>query len=95
LARSSGFLSDFQAFIQKGNVDSINAWPAGAVIVALINFLVIAFIVYKIVRAIEATKRGEKAVAPPTPRPSWPRLSPAWSMRSTARGCRQEGGKLL
>jgi large conductance mechanosensitive channel len=35
------------------------------VIVALINFLVIAFVVFLIVRAIEAFKRTEKAVAPP------------------------------
>jgi large conductance mechanosensitive channel len=35
------------------------------VIVALINFVVIAFVVYLIVRAIEATKRKEEAVAPP------------------------------
>lgn len=43
----------------------IKAWPAGAVIVALINFLVIGFVVFLIVRAIEALKRSEKAVAPP------------------------------
>jgi large conductance mechanosensitive channel len=103
MARRSGFLADFQDFINKGNVvdlavavviggafgkvvdavvslvmgslltpalkaanvDSINSWPAGAVIVALINFLVIAFVVFLIVRAIEATKRREEAVAPP------------------------------
>ena len=103
VARRSSFLSDFQEFINKGNVvdlavavvigaafakvvdavvslvmgslltpalkaanvASINAWPAGAVIVALINFFVIAFVVFLIVRAIEASKRGAKAVAPP------------------------------
>jgi large conductance mechanosensitive channel len=101
--RRSGFLADFKAFINKGNVvdlavavviggafsqvvnavvslvmttllepalkaaqvESISAWPAGAVLVALINFLVIAFVVFLIVRAIEATKRKEEAVAPP------------------------------
>ncbi|CAK6687855.1 large conductance mechanosensitive channel protein MscL [Synechococcus sp. CCY9201] len=51
--------------LKAAQVDSINAWPAGAVIVALINFLVIAFVVFLIVRAIEATKRKEEAVAPP------------------------------
>ncbi|MEA5443823.1 large conductance mechanosensitive channel protein MscL [Cyanobium gracile] len=98
---TSSFLSDFKAFINKGNVvdlavavviggafgkvvdaivslvmtnalepalraakvDSINAWPAGTVIVALINFLVIAFVVFLIVRAIEAMKRQEEAKA--------------------------------
>ncbi len=51
--------------LKAANVDSINAWPAGAVIVALINFVVIAFVVYLIVRAIEASKRKEEAVAAP------------------------------
>ena len=102
-SRRPGLLSDFKAFINKGNVvdlavavviggafgkvvdavvslvmtsllepalkaaqvESIQAWPAGAVLVALINFLVIAFVVFLIVRAIEATKRKEEAVAPP------------------------------
>jgi large conductance mechanosensitive channel len=100
-SRRPGFLADFKAFINKGNVvdlavavviggafgkvvdavvtlvmstllepalkaaqvDSINAWPAGVVLVALINFLVIAFVVFLIVRAIEATKRKEEAKA--------------------------------
>jgi large conductance mechanosensitive channel len=98
---ATSFLSDFKAFINKGNVvdlavavviggafgkvvdaivslvmtsllepalkaaqvDSISAWPAGAVIVALINFLVIAFVVFLIVRAIEAMKRQEEIKA--------------------------------
>lgn len=51
--------------LKAAQVDSINAWPAGAALVALINFLVIAFVVFLIVRAIEATKRKEEAVAPP------------------------------
>jgi large conductance mechanosensitive channel len=49
--------------LKAAKVDSINAWPAGAVIVALINFLVIAFVVFLIVRAIEAMKRQEEAKA--------------------------------
>ena len=98
---ATSFLSDFKAFINKGNVvdlavavviggafgkvvdaivslvmtnllepalkaaqvDSISAWPAGTVIVALINFLVIAFVVFLIVRAIEAMKRKEEVMA--------------------------------
>ena len=35
-----------QPVLKAAQVDSINAWPAGAVIVALINFLVIAFVVF-------------------------------------------------
>lgn len=49
--------------LKAAKVDSINAWPAGAVIVALINFLVIAFVVFLIVRAIESMKRQEAAKA--------------------------------
>ncbi|AFY29394.1 large conductance mechanosensitive channel protein [Cyanobium gracile PCC 6307] len=49
--------------LKAAQVDSINAWPAGSVIVALINFLVIAFVVFLIVRAIEAMKRQEEARA--------------------------------
>ena len=101
----SSLLSDFKAFINKGNVvdlavavviggafgkvvdavvslvmgnilepalkaakvDSLAAWPAGSVIVALINFLVIAFVVFLIVRAIEGLRRREEAIAPPDP----------------------------
>lgn len=53
--------------LKAANVDSIAAWPAGSVIVALINVLVIAFVVFLIVRAIEAVRRSEEAVAPPDP----------------------------
>ncbi len=49
--------------LKAARVEAINAWPAGAVIVALINFLVIAFVVFLIVRAIEAMKRQEEATA--------------------------------
>ena len=35
-----------QPVLKAAQVDSINAWPADAVIVALINFLVIAFVVF-------------------------------------------------
>ena len=49
------------------NVASIASWPAGSVVVALINFVVIAFVVFLIVRALEATRRAEAAVAAPDP----------------------------
>ncbi len=49
--------------LKAAQVDSISAWPAGTVIVALINFLVIAFVVFLIVRAIEAMKRQEEIKA--------------------------------
>jgi large conductance mechanosensitive channel len=101
MKRRSTFLSDFKAFVGKGNVvdlavavviggafgkvvdtvvslvmtsllapalkaanvSAISAWPAGAVLVALINFIVIAFVVFLIVRGIEAMKRGERPIS--------------------------------
>jgi len=56
-----------QPTLKAVNVDAIANWPAGAVLVALINFLVIAFVVFLIVRAIEALRRAEKVAAPPDP----------------------------
>jgi large conductance mechanosensitive channel len=53
--------------MKAANVASIASWPAGSVIVALINFVVIAFVVFVIVRAIAALRRGQAAVAPPDP----------------------------
>ena len=53
--------------LKAANVSAISAWPAGAVIVALINFLVIALAVFLIVRSIESLKRGDRAVAAPDP----------------------------
>ena len=49
--------------LKAANVSAISAWPAGAVIVALINFIVIAFVVFLIVRGIEAMKRGERPIS--------------------------------
>ena len=53
--------------LKAANVSAISAWPAGAVIVALINFIVIAFVVFLIVRGIEALKRGERPISAPDP----------------------------
>jgi len=53
--------------LKAAGVDAVASWPAGAVLVALINFLVIAFVVFLIVRAIEGLRRREEAVAPPDP----------------------------
>lgn len=101
--RATGFLRDFQEFINRGNVvdlavavviggafgkviEAVVTWvtdtlltpvtqaagvdrladlPAGNVLIALINFLLIAFVVYLIVRALEKFKRSEDA--PPDP----------------------------
>ena len=107
MIRKPDFLSDFKAFINKGNVvdlaiavviagafgkvvgsvvtlittnalepalkaanvESINSWPAGSVIVAIINFLVIAFVCFLIVKSIESTKRKQEVIAEPKPDP--------------------------
>ena len=53
--------------LKAANVSAISAWPAGAVLVALINFIVIAFVVFLIVRGIEAMKRGERPISAPDP----------------------------
>jgi large conductance mechanosensitive channel len=107
MIRKPDFLSDFKAFINKGNVvdlaiavviagafgkvvgsvvtlittnalepalkaanvESINSWPAGSVIVAIINFLVIAFVCFLIVKSIESTKRKQEVIAETKPDP--------------------------
>ena len=53
--------------LKAANVSAVSAWPAGTVIVALINFIVIAFVVFLIVRSIEAMKRGERPISAPDP----------------------------
>jgi large conductance mechanosensitive channel len=53
--------------LKAANVDNIANWPAGTVIVALINFLVIAFVVFLIVRSIESLRRREEVAAAPDP----------------------------
>jgi large conductance mechanosensitive channel len=53
--------------MKAANVGSIASWPAGTVLVALINFVVIAFVVFLVVRAIEAMRRAEAVVAAPDP----------------------------
>ena len=55
--------------LKAANVDSINSWPAGSVIVAIINFLVIAFVCFFIVKTIETTKRKQEAIEETKPDP--------------------------
>ena len=54
-----------QPALKAANVHAIANWPAGSVLVALINFVVIAFVVFLIVRSLEGLRRKEKPVAPP------------------------------
>jgi large conductance mechanosensitive channel len=55
--------------LKAANVDAIANWPAGAVLVAVINFLVISFVVFVIVRSIETLHRKEQAAPAPAPAP--------------------------
>ena len=48
--------------LEKANVNSLAELPAGLVLVALINFVAIAFICFLIVQSIEAANRRKKAV---------------------------------
>jgi large conductance mechanosensitive channel len=48
-------------------IDQINAWPAGYLLVAVINFVVISFVVFLIVRAMQSIKRQEAAEGSPDP----------------------------
>ena len=54
-----------QPALKAANVGAIANWPAGALVVALINFLVISFVVFLIVRSIETLYRKKDAVAAP------------------------------
>ena len=125
--RTTGFLRDFQEFINRGNVvdlavavviggafgkvidsvvalvmgailkpaleaaqvDSINAWPAGAVLVAIINFLLIAFVVFLIIKALERFKREEAVVAGPDPVATQQQLADATNRLAAAIESRQ------
>jgi len=48
-------------------INQINAWPAGHLLVALINFVVISFVVFLIVRAMQSLKRQEASEGSPDP----------------------------
>ena len=48
-------------------INQINDWPAGHLLVALINFVVISFVVFLIVRAMQSLKRQEAAEGSPDP----------------------------
>ena len=56
-----------QPALKAANVDAIANWPAGAVLVAVINFLVISFVVFLIVRSIETLHRKEQAAPAQAP----------------------------
>ncbi len=107
MAKKASFLSDFKAFINKGNVvdlavaviiagafgkvvnatvklimanalepaldkanvQSLAQLPGGEIIVATINFIVIAFVCFIVVRVVEKMKRKEEVVESSKPDP--------------------------
>ena len=55
--------------LRKLKVETLSSVPGGALLVSMINFLVIAFVVFIVVRAIERFKRKEEAKAAAAPNP--------------------------
>lgn len=55
--------------LKEAKVDSLAQLPAGEIIIALINFIVIAFVCFVIVKAIEASKRKQEVVEASKPDP--------------------------
>ena len=55
--------------LRKLKVETLSALPGGALLVSMINFLVIAFVVFIVVRPIESFKRKEEAKAAAAPNP--------------------------
>lgn len=76
--------------LKAANVESIRDWPAGEVLIALINFLVIAFVVFLIIKALEKFKREEAAAAPaPDPLATQQQLADATNRLAAAIESRQ------
>ena len=75
-----------QPALKAANVSAISAWPAGAVLVALINFVVISFVVFVIIRALEKLKRSEAEASGPD---SQQQLADAANRLATALELRQ------
>ena len=56
--------------LKAAQAETINSWPAGSLIVAIINFTIIALVCFIIVRAFENLKRKEKVVEEKQPDPN-------------------------
>ena len=56
--------------LKAAQADTINSWPAGSLIVAIINFTIIALVCFIIVRAFENLKRKEKVIEEKQPDPN-------------------------
>ena len=55
--------------LEKANVQSLAQLPGGEIIVAVINFIVIAFACFIVVRVVEKMKRKEEVVESSKPDP--------------------------
>jgi len=55
--------------LKKANVDSLAQLPGGSIIVASINFIVIALVCFVVVRVVERMKRKEEVVKTSKPDP--------------------------
>ena len=62
-------IAAMEPVLRKLKVETLSALPGGALLVSMINFLVIAFLVFIVVRAIERFKRKEEAKAAAAPNP--------------------------
>ena len=56
--------------LKAAQAETISSWLAGSLIVAIINFIIIAFVCFIIVRAFENLKRKEKVIEEKQPDPN-------------------------
>ena len=56
--------------LKAAQAETISSWPAGSLIVSIINFLIIGFVCFLIVRAFENLKRKEEAIKEEQPDPN-------------------------
>ena len=55
--------------LERANVQSLSQLPGGEIIVAAINFVVIAFVCFVVVRIVEKMKRKEEVIETSKPDP--------------------------
>ncbi|MFL0731425.1 MAG: large conductance mechanosensitive channel protein MscL [Prochlorococcus sp.] len=56
-----------EPIMQKLKVNTLSAMPGGSLLVSVANFLVIAFVVFLVVQALESFKRTEEVLAQEKP----------------------------
>lgn len=56
-----------EPIMQKLQVNTLSAMPGGSLLVSVANFLVIAFVVFLVVQALESFKRTEEVLAQEKP----------------------------